>query len=494
VAFFLLVCLLAGTAALFTFMYLNPHRWVSINPFFKEEYAVDWSVIEPWDLIVYGTEPEGIAAAVAAARQGLKTLLLGPDDGLGGLFTLGWLNSLDMSWDISSGEPVLLTGGIFEEWWDKLWRPLSFQVDAAYMAFLEMVSEEANLTLRLGDTLLTTALEPQGVRSELLVTTKFLSSSGVEYRTTAPFFIDATADGDLMARTNAPYTFGWADVGRPEVFMAPTLVFEMEHVNWDEVVAYARGLADPRYGASGDSAWAYWEIVAAYQPTDPQTYLRGLNLGRQDAATGDRQDATVLINALLIFEVDPLDTASLAEARRRGEAEARQVAAFLQQVAPGFVQATFSRVAPKLYIRESRHLISMYNLTLGDIISERHFWDEIAQGAYPVDLQAVSTDERERTLYAPQRGYGIPLRSLIPQWGPSNLFVVGRSAGYTSEAHGSARVVPVGMAEGEAAAIAVAIALDRGITNLRHLATDAAVVAAIQAEIRDRGGYIRPPE
>jgi len=493
---FVVIILCGGL--LLAFMWQNPNRLTAFNPFFKEEEAVDWSVIELWDVVVYGSEPEGIAAAVTAARQGLKTLLISPDPELGGLFTLGWLNSLDMSWDITDGGRELLTRGFFEEWWDSMYgRPLSFQVDSALLAFQYLTQAEPNLLVRLNQTLISVENAPADAdtnRSERLVRAKFRNEEGTDYRSEAAFFIDASADADLAALTTAPFNFGWQDVGRADVHMAPTLVFEVDNVNWVEVMRYARGLEDPRFGANEDSAWAYWEIVENYKPTDARAYLRGLNIGRQSLDWDDRERSNVLINALLIFDVDVLDPASKALARQRGEAEARRIVDFLRNEAPGFANAEYVRAAPQLYVRESRHLIAMYTLTLGDVITEQIFWDEIAVGAYPVDLQAVSPTEREKTLYAPIRGYGVPLRSLIPLTGPSNIFVVGRSAGYTSEAHGSARVVPVGMCEGEAAAYAVAYAMQRGITDLRQLANNPAAVAAIQQTIIENGGYLRLPD
>ena len=51
---------------------------------------------EMYDVIVVGTEPEGVSAAVSAARNGMKTLLLGEDAALGGLMTIGELNFIDM--------------------------------------------------------------------------------------------------------------------------------------------------------------------------------------------------------------------------------------------------------------------------------------------------------------------------------------------------------------------------------------------------------------
>lgn len=490
----LLVVILCGGTLLFV-QWQYPNLLATFNPFNREEPVRDRSVIELWDLVVYGSEPEGIAAAVTAARQGLSVLLVSPDPELGGLFTLGWLNSLDMSWDVSEGGRELLTRGFFEEWWGALFQqPLSFQVDSALLAFQYLTMAEPNLLVRLNQTLLgveCTPADPEVGRNESLLRAKFRSDSGLEYRSEAPFFIDASGDADLAALTSAPFNFGWEDVGRPGILMAPTLVFEVDNVNWVEVMRYARELEDPRYGANEDSAWAYWEIVADYQPTDLQTYLRGLNIGRQSLDWDDRERSNVLINALLIFDVDVLDPASKTLARQRGEAEARHIVDFLRREAPGFAAAEYVRAAPQLYIRESRHLVAMYTLTLGDVITEREFPDEIAVGAYPVDLQAVSPTERERTLYAPQRGYGVPLRSLIPLSGPANLLVVGRSAGFTSEAHGSARVVPLGMCQAEAAAYMVAYALAGEIADLRQLATSAVAVRAIQQAILDAGGYLR---
>lgn len=58
--------------------------------------------------------------------------------------------------------------------------------------------------------------------------------------------------------------------------------------------------------------------------------------------------------------------------------------------------------------------------------------------------------------------YGVPFRCLVPV-DIDGMLVVGRSASYTSLAAGSARVIPLGMAEGDAAGVAAAY----GINNKR---------------------------
>ena len=70
---------------------------------------------EKYDVIVVGGDPEGIAAAVTAARNGMNTLLIEDDEALGGLMTLGGLNFIDMC---TGDDGTLLTQGTFLEFHD----------------------------------------------------------------------------------------------------------------------------------------------------------------------------------------------------------------------------------------------------------------------------------------------------------------------------------------------------------------------------------------
>lgn len=64
------------------------------------------------DLLVYGGTPQGVAAAVAAAREGLRVLLVSPTPRVGGVLTGGWL----ATWDLSRDEKKrLLQEGLFLE-------------------------------------------------------------------------------------------------------------------------------------------------------------------------------------------------------------------------------------------------------------------------------------------------------------------------------------------------------------------------------------------
>src|SRR5690606_22121883 len=97
-----------------------------------------------FDVVVFGGEPEGVAAAVSAARNGSKTLLISEDDSLGGLMTDGMLNFLDVSSD-KNRNPA--NDGIFAEWHEMVGGQVGFDIETAEKAFHQLVAEEDNLTL-----------------------------------------------------------------------------------------------------------------------------------------------------------------------------------------------------------------------------------------------------------------------------------------------------------------------------------------------------------
>ncbi|MDF2440977.1 MAG: hypothetical protein JWN98_1961, partial [Abditibacteriota bacterium] len=91
--------------------------------------------------------------------------------------------------------------------------------------------------------------------------------------------------------------------------------------------------------------------------------------------------------------------------------------------------------------------------------------------------------------FGPQRHYyTIPLRSLVPRR-VNNIFVASRSLSATYSAAGSARVIPVAMACGEAAGAAAWLCATRGLTP-HDLMNDSRPVKQLQDNLRDWGADI----
>lgn len=435
-------------------------------------------IAEKYDVIVYASEPEGVSAAVSAARNGMKTLLLSEDSALGGLMTLGELNFIDMC---EGRDGTSLVEGIFREFYDMVGGS-AFDITEAKNAFLTLCENEENLTLRTSSHLIAPLLD-----GDNLLGVKMREEDG-EKEYYAQVIIDASADADLAALSGVPYTFAGEDIGEKDRQMGVTLVFELSGVNWGEVYRYLnfeRLKAEIKHtsggmGATSKMAWGYTDEGYGYEPQDPLMRLRGFNLARQD-------DGTVLVNALIIFGVDVLDEESKAEAIARGQKELEYIIPYLRENCKGFATASLKATAPKLYVRESRHIIGEYQLTIDDVLENRDAWDKIAIGSYPVDVQPTAQQTYGTVVGNPDR-YALPYRSLVPLK-VENLLVVGRSASYKSLAAGSARVIPIGMAEGQAAGVAAAYAADNDVT-VREIAYNKEAVGAIQATLKAQGAYL----
>jgi len=432
-----------------------------------------------YDVAVVGTDPEGVAAAVSAARNGLKVLLIEGKDReiFGGLITLAWLNSLDLNYSpdktTSRGQYNFLNKGIFQEWYDQL-EGTSVDVDHAAQVFQSMVVNESNIDVQMK----ASSIEPIVSEVDGVNTVKglrFIDKDGQEKAVDVKLIIDATQDADMAVAGGAPYTRGREDVGDPDSKMAVTLVFKLSGLTDEIWQSFAK--RDDGTGIDKMSAWGFKD-AKYYESSNPERVsLRGLNIGRLN-------DNTILINAMHIYDVNPFDPASVQEAIEIGQKEAPLIAEYLSSTFKELKDLKFAGTAPELYVRETYHIQGEYRLTMADLMENRDFWDAIAYGSYDVDIQKTSPTDNGTVVMSPLQ-YGVPFRSLVPL-NLDGLLVVGRSASFDTLPHGSARVIPLGMATGQAAGAAAKLAIDKGMT-VRELSKSEAAIAELRALLTEQG-------
>lgn len=181
--------------------------------------------------------------------------------------------------------------------------------------------------------------------------------NGEQVTYTAACVIDATVDADVAAAAGAPYTIAGEDIGEKERHMGVTLVFELSGVDWDKVVNYLENDDNAGTGATEKTAWGYTREGYAYEPQDDLMRLRGFNVARQD-------NGNVLVNALIIFGVDAMSEESKAQGIVRAQKELEYIVPYVQQNFIGFEQAQLVGTASQLYVRESRHIVGEYQLTI----------------------------------------------------------------------------------------------------------------------------------
>ncbi|MGB9977094.1 FAD-dependent oxidoreductase [Thermovenabulum sp.] len=440
------------------------------------ENIVDTTVktqIMNFQVIVVGSDPEGIAAAVSAARNGLKTLLIDHRDRVGGLYTVGWLNMLDLNYKGKNTREIV-NKGIFLEFHRSVGGGASFDIPTAQRVFEDMLKKSrVKVMLEVSD--IKPIIKENTIRG---VTFKY---RGIKYNVFGKVVIDSTQDADIAAMCGVPYKFGREDFGFPGDVGAVTLMFSLKNVNWQKVVTYLQNDGNPFTGANNTSAWGYAVMFKA--PTkDLSIQIRGLNIGKQ-------KDGTVVINALQIFNVNPLVKEEKKAAIEKAKRELPAIIEFMRKNAPGFEKAELVGVAPELYVRESRHIEGEYTLTADDVFENRNQEIAVAFGSYPIDIQARKKGEAGVALSG-TNPYGIPFGVMVPKK-IEGLLVASRCASYDTIAHGSARTVPVGMALGQAAGVAAKYAITKKI-SFREIAHSYKAIMEIRAILKKQGVDLTP--
>jgi hypothetical protein len=304
-------------------------------------------------------------------------------------------------------------------------------------------------------------------------------------------FIDASGDGDVAARAGVPWEKGRTADGRVQ---APSLAFRIGGIDRD---AWVEGLVR--------SKGAFRELLDNYPdalqklvgrlPTQQVIVLGGFaRLMDQARADGKldvpttrvvgvkthRHDEFVAV-CTKVADFDPVDADSLSRAYQDAYAQIPQLMDFFVNWMPGCGNAYLEEVAPIIGIRESRRIMGEYVLTGDDVRQGQVFDDGIGIGAYHIDIHLP---DGSRFDSEPTLPYDIPLRSLIARR-VENLLVAGKCFSATHEAIASSRVIPICMAEGQAAGLAAAHAARDGV-GPRDID-----VAKLQSELRASGAILR---
>ena len=384
-----------------------------------------------FDIIVFGAEPQGISAALSAARLGARTLLIIEGEDSGGTVAGCLLPELEIQVGL---ENKLLNGGILEEMNKKLGAVFS---DKKYISTVnEMLKAEKNLSVLYNTSIINISMKRDNLEAlELL-------SDGVKKVTTGRMFIDASDNGTLLEACKVPYFVGSGDLNLEDSFMPAGLNFEMtitEDVN--ENMAEVKKLAENRQ--------LFFIGLKEYIPINRITRLDGLSLH----VTGER---SVLFSGLQVSGINVLDEKEMNDAYTKAVAEAKNLAVFISNQYNEFHNWSFSRAAQKLRVNESKHYLGKYTLTVNDILDNRFFEDTVAMGSYPI----LSSKFTNSGLYIAGKGvqYGIPLGCLVPVK-TGNLLMAGPGISYSSLAATSAGNIGTSIATGEAAGAAAVFCL-----------------------------------
>jgi len=441
------------------------------------EPARELTVIDDADVVVIGGGPGGFGAAIAAARRGVKTLVLERFGALGGTWTYGILSAIMRNDSVR---------GLFTEfqrrmeerggwrWWNASDPSSGGNYDSEVAKIvLDEMAVEAGVTVYYFAQVAHVFKDQSGTR----VTGVVIHSKEGRHVVTGRIFIDASGDGDVCALAGVPF-----EIGREgdHLLQPMTMIFKLDNVDTMRAKEY---LATDKFCRK---AWR-----AAKDRGEVDVPREDVLLSPMPKPGQWQFNATRLLG----YDGTKLRDVSLAtvEARR----QIAQIAAFMRKNIPGFEEAIVAETAPHIGVRETRRIRCDYTMTGEDILNSRKYPDAIARGNWWIDIHnpkgegigiasgAVITQE-EASRRGPTEGdwYEIPYRSTTA-WGFENLLVASRCLDSDHEAHGAVRASHQICALGEGVGAAAAQAIARGLGNVRSVD-----IPAVQKSLRESGALI----
>jgi len=409
------------------------------------------------DVLVCGGGCAGIAAALASARRGAKTLLVERAGFSGGIITTVGLPFFDGIAEIRTNKIVvrgialelLSKSGVCapDATTVKVHNPTVPNIEAFKLLTDRLLLAEASHLSVLYHTLACDA-RVEGDR----IAEVTLANKGGLTRVRPRVVIDCTGDADLAQWAGAP-------TEKAAELQPMTLHFRIGHVR--------------RASDLGKRCRAALE-AAQQRGALPMFYGPGVMFMFADDE--------VYIHAIRV-PGDASDPADFTRAEMQGRSDAWAMFNAWKRDVPEFEHAYFISSGPYIGVRETRRIVGQYVLAEQDVSSNKRFDDAIATGCWYLDRhpnKTTSGTANAEPKVQPEP-YDIPYRSLLPQH-VGNLLVAGRCHSADPMAASSTRVTVTAMAMGEAAGAAAAIAT-RASQSPQEIR-----VAELKADLKQRGG------
>ncbi len=407
-------------------------------------------VMAETDVLVVGSGPSGLAAALASAREGVETMLVERYGSFGGTITQAMIGSI--SW--YRYEHTIEAGGIGSEFEARA-KLMGSSQPTRYGELLDpdMFKYVADRLVLEADIIPVFHCFIVGaVMDGNTVSGVITESKSGRQAILAKRVIDCTGDADIAFFAGAP------DYKAPKKDqLGVTVNFGCNGIDGDRFVPYAlehsQTMGEWATKSTGESA----DLVSTFltAPFDkakeageiPKDIYLGCYWSPPNAA-GEIKS----FNATYILGLDATDVWDLTEGELTGRQHAMWAVEALRKYAPGCENATLRSFSASLGTRESRKIMGAYNITEHDVKNQGRFDDSI--GIFPEFLDAYDVIIMPTT----GRYFQIPYGIIVPQQ-VEYLLVAGRGVAGDRMSHAATREMMCCAVTGQGAGVAAAVSL-----------------------------------
>lgn len=399
------------------------------------KYELDIKNEKTYDVIVVGSGPAGIAAAITAGRLGARVLIIESCGRVGGISTAGMMSHFTGTVGNAIYEEVLNRADEKNRFKrkEKKW----IDPELLTLTYIEML-EEAKVEILLYTTFCEAIMEGNTVKGIVCH-----SKDGFSLFC-AKCFVDASGDGDLAFKSGAEYIKGREDDGK----MQPaTLMFKLGGVDTEHAVF--PGSFETRVPTEKGELQALASKLLPHPAGHVLLYPSTL-------------PGIVTVNMTNVTDIDGTCAEDLTRAEIICRKQMPRIVDFLREYAPGYENCYIIGAGSLIGIRETRHFKGLKTLTAADCREARQHEDAVVFGAhFNFDVHNISGAGLDKTgcqhEFKQTKGYTIPYGCLVPEKIDA-LLLSGRNISGTHMAHSNFRAMPICMGIGEAAGAAAALA------------------------------------
>lgn len=437
----------------------------------------DIPVVYTSDVIVAGGGSAGFAACLAAARNGVRTIIIEREFALGGILTSGLMSKIAIE-PYMEGIPTEVMMRLGDQ--NMALPPKSFpgihpvtkmteipvDPESSKKLLEDMVLEAGEHALVLYGTVVTGVIKDGDTIRGVIIENK----NGRQI-IEGTVFIDATGDGDLSVQAGASYKIGNEEDG---LCSAPTLMFRIGNVDFEGLIQHFeknpedlpnQKLEDLRAALSGEPP--KYAHIGRFQKTIKSA------IEKENLSDWEKQVLTVrngilmmnqpnpnqlLVNTTRIMGINAIEAKVISDAMIEGRKQCWFVYRFIKNHIMGFENSYLMDTASILGIRETRRIVGDHIHTIEDFKSRRKYADAIVRNTDSVEYHNPKGEGTRMERYEEGEYEEISYSSILVK-GLKNLMVIGRCFSADQLALSCNRSIGFCFSMGQAAGTAAAMAV-----------------------------------